>query len=443
MSKQKTKKIDSKIITDLVQEFITEIHQYSSEEASNRNTSILKTPRLMFSKKDYGSIAMFGEDASRYFNILNTIANQVNPEIISRKAIDRKLKDTILTILDFNGINETRNFDQRAEEQIKIFIKYINGSTLLKQRAYFRISNIVLPDEGSVFGRVKFVMFTENHFQDVKDQIQNSKLDENVISDRLQFIKELTDDYLIGKPVAMVEVEAVEGEAARYQALAILKTTVDIINFYSDMLYPPGSSYISIFGNESTPSESLPLYIIKEKPILDQQIKQFGPNEAFSIQRLLYGEGRKLGAVRINNLLATKTRNLVEERILSAMQWAGRATIDERNEESFLLYAIALESLVMERSNESELGYRLKTRISHLLGKDLTSRKQIRKDVSTLYGIRSAIVHKGAFEVSEVDLRLMRFLTKEAILTVLMSDEFAKIDSEDLFFEWFDNKILS
>jgi hypothetical protein len=141
-------------------------------------------------------------------------------------------------------------------------------------------------------------------------------------------------------------------------------------------------------------------------------------------------------------MLNKSQRNEIEERIISAMQWAGRATVEDRNEEAFLLYAIALESLIMERGPSAELNFRLIHRIAHLLGTDFESRKNIRERTKELYKIRSKIVHTGSFEVSDSDLQYMRLFTKECIARILTGKEFETFEQDQQLIDWFDDRLL-
>lgn len=57
----------------------------------------------------------------------------------------------------------------------------------------------------------------------------------------------------------------------------------------------------------------------------------------------------KVGFYRINEILAKNDRSEIEERILASVQWASRAAVElqQRPEEAFLHYAIALETIIL------------------------------------------------------------------------------------------------
>jgi hypothetical protein len=88
--------------------------------------------------------------------------------------------------------------------------------------------------------------------------------------------------------------------------------------------------------------------------------------------------------------------------LLTAAQWIGRATVERRREEAFLLYAIALETMLLP-TQAQELGYRLRLRAAHVLGKTVAARKRIAADLAALYTVRSKIVHAGWYQVTDED----------------------------------------
>jgi hypothetical protein len=141
--------------------------------------------------------------------------------------------------------------------------------------------------------------------------------------------------------------------------------------------------------------------------------------------------------------LLSKKRNSIEDRIIAATQWAGKATVRNRKEEAFLLYAISLESLMLAEKNTEELLYRLRTRVAHLLGDNLVNRKEISKNIRDLYKTRSDIVHNGSYQVTDADLNLIRVYSKSCILHIINDTTFEAMSDIVSFVQWFEEKTLS
>ncbi len=124
-----------------------------------------------------------------------------------------------------------------------------------------------------------------------------------------------------------------------------------------------------------------------------------------------------------------------------SIQWAGRAQVDPRPEEAFLLYAISLESLLLGSQPSQELGYRLALRCAHLISPP--ERRQMVKDqLGELYRLRSKIVHSGRTLVPEADLTLLRGYCRNAIFRVLNDPIFRQLTSEEQLDEWFEQQAL-
>lgn len=444
MSKKKQKLNDIRPVLAEIKKFIFALSQDPNEdEDATAQDMVAGSLWVMFSKSGYGSIHLTGNDAHQFIQILSSLVACADPNIISRKAIDKKLKDVIITALDINEQQPTTSLQQRIEERVEELRNYITTKVTTQWRVYLRVSGIDPTSLPSTFGGIEFITFDSSHFAQFKEKIAQSSLSEKGKKQELYLIEEMSEKGLIGKPVAIVEVQAIDIEAAQNQALSHLRSVVDIINFYSDILYPPKRARAQIFGYDGTSFEVLPVLIPGENPQLIPRIQRIHMISDFSMIELMNEKGKDVGSLRISTLLTKEQPNTIEERILSAMKWAGRATVTERNEEAFLLYAIALESLVMERNNETELGYRLKIRVAHLLGDNLDRRKRIRTDVTNSYKVRSAIVHQGSFEVSDTELGLMRLIAKETIVKILTNAPFNQMESENSLFEWFDNQLLS
>ncbi len=383
-----------------------------------------------------------GTEAQQYHECLDGLTSVVGADKISKKALDGYFKDTIMVALDINKRRVGKSFDQRLDDAIAELKKRLTAKPT-PWKVYYRVSGLERTSATNTFGKVCFAVFDENHFDSFKEAIKQHVKDEWVREQRLQHIRDFTETPLAGKTVAIIEVYALDADAARIQALKELQLTLDVINFYSDILYPSKNAFASVYGEDERTWETVPVFVPGDEPTLLQFQKAIGRLSDFSMYELIHGKGHKLGVARISDILAKSSRSTIEERLVSAIQWAGRATIDERNEEAFLLYAIALECLIMERGNEPELGYRLRMRIAHLLGKDLDTRKEIRNAVGRLYGIRSAIVHKGEYVISESELNLMRFFAKESIMQVLTEEPFTAMQSDDDLSGWFDEQLLN
>jgi hypothetical protein len=117
--------------------------------------------------------------------------------------------------------------------------------------------------------------------------------------------------------------------------------------------------------------------------------------------------------------------------------------VASKKEEAFLLYMIALESLILGASASSEITFQLKLKTAHLIVKVSDKRKDLMRRLARLYGIRSTIVHSGSFQVTDAELEEIGLITKKALLTVVLHKPFKSMVSKKQFDEWLEERLLT
>ena len=134
----------------------------------------------------------------------------------------------------------------------------------------------------------------------------------------------------------------------------------------------------------------------------------------------------------------------MEDRILGSLQWAGRAQVEARREEAFLLYAIALESLVLGKNTNTEISNQLAIRCAQLGGgPTLDEKKRVVQQIRSLYDTRSKIVHSGSFTIREDELDLMRDYSIRTLSILIEKDPFKSMTENDQLDEWFRSQPLA
>jgi hypothetical protein len=130
------------------------------------------------------------------------------------------------------------------------------------------------------------------------------------------------------------------------------------------------------------------------------------------------------------------------KRLIAAYVTAGSACVEQKPFLAFLLFAVALESVILGDRNKSEIGFQLRVRVAHLLGKKADKRKTIAAQVKKLYGIRSGIAHSGDNDVAESDLDEIRMTCLSCLYVLTTSSDFAAMEKEEDLEEWFQLKLL-
>ncbi len=244
-----------------------------------------------------------------------------------------------------------------------------------------------------------------------------------------------------GLPMLGLNVTAIDLAAAEDLATNRAVEYVDVLNYFSDLV-PYHHGRVQIPGRVSH-EPSVSIGAAGDGHLLTH-FSDVDPPPLFSFERLR--EARQLGEAlsRAEELLSkVDKRSKFEGVTLTAIAWAGRATVARALEESFLLFAIALESIVLPTREPAELLYRLGLRTAFLLESDAAKRSELRHQLKLLYGTRSEIVHNGSRRVTRQDVESMRVVAKGAITRVLVTEELRKCESTQDAAEWFEERILA
>ncbi|MBN1317521.1 MAG: hypothetical protein JXA42_18710 [Anaerolineales bacterium] len=396
---------------------------------------------LFFSVRDEGTLYLNGDDVKWYRKGLKSLIDAIDSEMISPKSVEKLYQRTIFSVLDLADKRRDKSFDQRLKIALNDLEQSLNAP-LKTYAVYYPIGG--LSEEGLPVqvGNVTFCLFQNEQLEGFNEIVRAySGDDPNQFRIREDTIDWINNSRIVGSPVGLVEVEAIDEEAAKVLAIKELSLTADIINFFSDLI-PYQKGYLFLPGERERASVNVPIITKGNQSAYSFEYTLAGPLMPVSLKVLRENDQeRKLGFQEVSDLLERK-RNELESHLISAMQWAGKATAAIRKEEAFLWYAISLESLILMDNEIGELGYRLRTRAAHLLGKDLDGRKEISRKIREMYDIRSKIVHSGWFEVTDADLSLMRIFAKRSILTILNDEPFKSMKSVDALVGWFNDQVL-
>ena len=242
----------------------------------------------------------------------------------------------------------------------------------------------------------------------------------------------MADDLRV-RPVAIQCVHARDPVAAVSLATRKLSITLECLNFFADVISynrhlrgPDGARRpIVLRIGESGPAIALQVALAADGSFWEnRQATKLG---TFSLERVhglpsLAGEAVK----RVEELLAHEVRDPVEELLLRAVRWVGRATAAESPEDQVLFSEIALECLTrpgMDRHTKKELV----SQTAAILDRSGSDGGSIEDEIARLYGIRSELVHDGSREISESDSTEMYEIALAVTLSLLVSPEVKQV----------------
>lgn len=117
----------------------------------------------------------------------------------------------------------------------------------------------------------------------------------------------------------------------------------------------------------------------------------------------------KFGLLNISRILKKpiQMRSEMEKRLLTAVNFFGKAVQDKDPVDAFLKTTIAMETLLV-RDNTEPITGNLSERTAFLLKDTLDGRLELRRLVTTLYGTRSRIAHHGSTDEAMASLQTIQ-----------------------------------
>ncbi len=379
-----------------------------SESKTTGHPEMIRGPLLV-----RGSLVLRDEAAVDYLTMLDRVSEMAGlDETWSRASLDDLLVECIVNVATAPFENRTESIRDQADRLVTELKTSPNT-----WHVDMAVAGLSSDCAGLAFGNVQFLL----------DTIQNhAKLDEN------------------GKPksvssvFARICVEAIDRESARNKAAPMADQHLAVLNaLFSD--WQP--SRIHLFRGEAKPAfhES----ITRTAKVGDHNAStNFGSRLTGTI--LSRNDWNRFFSVRggaaISQLL-TKDDTFAR-RVIAGYVTAGTACVESKPDLALLLFAIALESVVLGKQTKTEITYQLSARVAHLLAQTLHDRRSLVEQVNDLYRLRSAIVHSGKNDVSETDAYLIRAICLRSLHTLVTSTAFATMNKVDELDQWFDDQML-
>lgn len=389
---------------------------------------------ILFSLQDYGSLWLTKDEVQDYRSILKSIIKDADLDVISGKEIEKLFQRAILKSIDLENRHPDLDFDsciKNSIDELENLLKATPKIFIL----YYPIEGLEKSGLPYTFGKIEFKVFDESDFSLFKNAILDFEGNEKEKKIRKDALKDFEEKGLINKIVAKIRVNVVDYEAGINQAKKELALTIDVLNFFSDLI-PYHEGFIYLPGKAHSQVILVPLIEDSKKPSFHFNYRSVGPLMPVNINKLIETYAKNNNGLAIASKLLSANRNEFQDRLLSALRWAGSATSEIDNEKSFLGYAISLETLILQEGNDENISYKIRTRIAQLLSENYIYCCKIERHIKDLYKIRSSIVHNGEYQVADGDLSLIRYYSKNCIVKLLVNEEFKDISQEE-FLRWF------
>ena len=382
-----------------------------------------------------GLIFLDPETLGEYRDVRHGLLKLFAPdEDLSKSAIDSALRTAVFQVVDIPKCRD-QNPSVRLEQSLDQLGTFLSRPPE-KYECWIEVGGFDLASLPASFGGIRFAVFREDQIQDLKKIVHTKHVVGQ--SDKIVFIDEQLATSLTGRPMAVLKVNARDAKAALSLAERRIRATVECLNFLSDTI-PGHHGSLFLPTTHEAPSGVVRL-AAADSGAMYTDYSDDTPRGAFSIRKVRENAEGMVSCPfdRVDSLLASN-RNEVEELLLTGVRWAGRATVATTAEESFLLFAIALECLVLPTERD-ELRYRLAHRVARLCGEDLDQRLELAKITKKLYDVRSKIVHSGHYEVTEDERAEIRIAAKVVILKLLTDPDVEKYCKLGKLHEYFERR---
>lgn len=413
-------------------------------------------PPFEVSVPNLGQFTLTQDEASQYHELLRQMRDEaaIEEDFPESKRCD--LLDTaILQAVLPHPQQPSLPFRHRLRLAMMSLSKSLNEPPQTWQ-IYFPVANVSKRGLPFTFGKVRFRGAGRRLVTDLLIRHHALMVESPNSPDQRTFYSNWfcgdLNERVVGKVVAEIEVKAATSEGARAEALRELKLTLDVLNFYANRLQYAGSVAFAYLPGEADPTSIYSVIFEKSNQRAHYEDSMAGPRSKWSFSLVSPAIDDRDGFHRVSALLSRPRARLttLEQRILAALRWSGRATVltlinagqrlERLREEPFLFYAIALESLLASTGERVGVTQRLSLRCAlilshhdHYQGVDI---ERLRQRMRDLYQIRSDVVHNGLAEIKEAELGEIARYAKDATLTVLLNPLFEAMSNEAEFERW-------
>ncbi len=242
-----------------------------------------------------------------------------------------------------------------------------------------------------------------------------------------------------GMAVGVVSVRARDDSSARSIALNHVHDAVDELTGFTALTKPFTSLAVSdVF---SALRVSLVTLVTRSSDEATVHLPLPLPTEVVRPKSLFALLAQHAPASRIKALLGEASDGDLSPRI----RFIGRAQqcrFENRNADAFLYYVIALEALLGKKDYRDSIGYQLRMRVAHLIGRSLDERREIEREVVHLYNIRSKLAHSGTRQVRPADVTNAGTYAVRSIGEALFSQSVKDFTNFAQLEGWFRERLL-
>lgn len=260
------------------------------------------------------------------------------------------------------------------------------------------IDNLILKDLSLLIGNVRLFKFDDFALGNWFEKYTGYSVDKkHAIGKRVEPLKD--------RAIAHVIVHAFDEKQAVEIARQEVESVLNVLRWVG--FYINGSiqrAWIGMSG-EVHRQLSLPSILEQSDKVTLPRAMQ-GALRPYEIGERVAIYYTKFGLSNISRILKKpiQKRSEMEKRLLTAVNFFGKAVQETDPVDAFLKTTIAMETLLLRDNNTEPITGNLSERTAFLLKDTLDGRLELRRLVSTLYGTRSRIAHHGSTDEAMASL---------------------------------------
>jgi hypothetical protein len=162
--------------------------------------------------------------------------------------------------------------------------------------------------------------------------------------------------------------------------------------------------------------------------------------EPFSSMAEHYFKNPQIGHEWIWEVVSMSSPTQLQKKLITAIEWVGKAIRDNDNARAFVQVVFALESIFTFKEQKvlvnPSIANQFAESVAFILGTNLDERIDYEKQVKDIYGNRSAIAHGGSSSISDIELDEAISLIKRVILKMTTETKFKSMNFIEEFYKW-------
>lgn len=393
---------------------------------------------VFFSQENLGGLHLGEEEANAYHACLEALlavqAARTDERRVSRETVQKALDGTLLRVLQpsSRALPARATFDARLSLELDGLQREMLA-TSVPWTVFTPVEGVAKAELPARFGGVTFRVATPRVCSRLARVWTSEGSEQLVLNFRAAFE---------GRTLMFLNVTAPDRKQAYARALRDARRVVDVMNFFAPFLAtggerprvflaPSGRAVSQVLGCASASNTGL--CIEASRPPGSDEMR------GLRSQRAQLAE---IGALRASRLLASARPMEMDQRILSALAWAGRANAEVLPEEAFLRRMIALESLVTKATPTPGVARRVRSRVAAILTLDRVRYDRTCNRMQELYSLRSELVHSGGVRpITDKDSDELRLLVYKTLTAFLTDARFKSVRTSHQFERWCDRHV--